>query len=340
VILALVAVTASIRARADEPTTFDQRQTRLQDMSDAEKHALLEKKRLFDQLSDEEQSQLRQLHQALVRDPDHDRLRVTLERYNAWLRGLPPGERAQLISLPADQRLARIREIMRGQEMQRFRMLADGSLSKEDKLVIQRWLNAFIEANEDKCLEALGDGRFRKKLMECDSERRKLILSAAIWRPGSDMPRPSAEDREQLSQSLSREARDLLSQAPDDQARNRTLDRWIGAATFSRMWRQPSFEQLEEFAKTLDGQQREFLESLPREKMYDELRKLYYRARFPDRGRGDGFRRPGRGHGDRPPGPPGGPPGGERRRRGGSVSTVQARQEPASGAIASGPEGR
>jgi hypothetical protein len=302
--------------RGQEQDTLEQRKQRLRNMSDAEKHNLLQKKRLFDQLPPDEQADLRKLHQELVGHPDYDHLRVTLERYNAWLRSLPPGERAQLISLPADQRLARIREIMRTQEMQRFRMLVDGSLSKEDKLVIQGWLDEFIEANEAECLAAIKDDGFRARVMEFDSERRKLMLTGAIWRPGSEMPRPSAEARERLSQSLSREARALLSKAPDDEARDHILDKWIGAAAFSRMWRQPSYEELEEFAKQLDDQQREFLEGLPREQMYDELRKMYYRARFPERGRGEGFRRPGRGPGS---GPPVGPPGGEHRRRGGKL---------------------
>ncbi len=158
--------------------------------------------------------------------------------------------------------------------------------------------------------------------MELDAERRKIVLSGFIWRPGNDLPRPTTEDRSRLSESLSREARDLLTKASDDEERDRILDSWIRAATFSRMWRQPSSEELEKFAKKLTPEQREHLESLPRERMFEELRKMYYRDRFPDRGRGSGFRRPGRGPGGGPPGGPGQPggsggPGGDHRRRGG-----------------------
>ena len=286
----------------------------LERMTDAEKQALLQKKQRFDELSAEDRHKLEQLHDELAQAPDCDRLRSVLDRYYQWLRTLPPGERAQLISLPTDERLTRIREIMKSQEGQRFRMMVDGSLSQDDKQVIQRWLDEFAARHEEEILAAMADDRFREKMKELDPEKRRLILSGVIWRPGNEMPRPTAEDRLQLSESLSREAREMLARASNDEERDRVLNNWIRAATFSRMWKQPSAEELEEFAKNrLSPPQRDYLESLPRDRMFDELRKMYYRDRIPpDRRFGSGMRR-GRGPG---PGPPPPESGTDQHRRG------------------------
>ena len=77
-------------------------------MSDAERTALLQKKRRFDDLSAEEQTRLRQIHEE-CRPTAPQELQQVLERYYDWLRTLTPLERAEVLSLPADKRLKRSR---------------------------------------------------------------------------------------------------------------------------------------------------------------------------------------------------------------------------------------
>ena len=76
---------------------------KLEQMSDAEKTALLQKKRRFDELSSAEQTRLRQIHDELAQDPHQTELQRVLERYHDWLRTLTPPERAEVHQPPRGQ---------------------------------------------------------------------------------------------------------------------------------------------------------------------------------------------------------------------------------------------
>ena len=115
-------------------------------MSDAEKTALLQKKRRFDELSPAEQTRLRQIHDELAQDPHQAELQRVLERYHDWLRTLTPPERAEVLSLPADKRIEKIQELTRTQEAKRFRRMAGGfMMSPRDLTVIHDWFDKFID---------------------------------------------------------------------------------------------------------------------------------------------------------------------------------------------------
>lgn len=290
---------------------------RLEGMSDVDKAALLQKKRYFDELSPATQEQLRRIHAELSGDHDRDRLRDVLERYSEWLKTLSPVERAEVISLPAEQRIGKIRDLLRAQETERFHRMVGGGLDPADLKAIRQWLDDFVDAHADQILATLPP-EWRARVPAADDDepdRRRAFLRAVFLRGGGpNMPRPSAEDEQRLRASLSRDAVAVLNKAESDEDRSRLIQTWIRAADFSRMWAHVSVEELQQFAQeSLDDRERDRLETLPRDQMYRELRWLYNQRRFGPSGDwsrrkfpSGGGRRAGGDRGSAPP-PPAGP---------------------------------
>ncbi len=294
----------------------DENLARLEGMSDAEKTALLQKKRRFDDLPAAEQERLRAFHTELQADPRQAELKHVLERYSGWLRTLTPLERAELTSLPADKRLKKIGELLHDQDAQRFRMMARGVLlTPEDLSVIQEWCDKFIDDHAQEVLDQIPENVlkdvFRRAKGPYVPERdRSFIASLYMYRGefSVSMPRPSREDEDRLQSQISKEAREILARAKDDQERSAIIQNWTGWALFSRLRVNPSMDELDKFAQTLEEKERFRLENLPRDRMYRELRWMYSQKRFerePGRGGAKGRR-----WGVWPPDGPGPPTGG------------------------------
>jgi hypothetical protein len=247
----------------------------------------------------------------LSQDPQQAELLRVLERYYDWLRTLTPMERAEVLSLPVDQRLEKIKDLTRMQEAKRLRMMAGGfMMSPRDLTVIHDWFDKFLDAHTAEILATLPDEQpFDKLKKDYDPERDRHVLRFHyIFSTDPKRPRPSQEDEAHLQTLVSKEAQKVLADA-DEHQRSRMILFWIGAAVLHRMRTNPSLEELDEFAqdkKLVSDQEREWLESLPRDRMYRELRVLYKQRRFAadpsrrfpwDRGPGGG----------RKPGPEGGP---------------------------------
>ncbi len=297
----------------------DENLARLEGMSDAEKTALLQKKRRFDDLPAAEQERLRAFHTALQADPRQAELKHVLERYSGWLRTLTPLERAELTSLPADKRLKKIGELLHDQDAQRFRMMARGFLlTPEDLSTIQEWCDEFIDDHAQEVLDHIPADVFKSMTGRAKGpyvpERDRPFVASLYMIPvpeSVNMPRPSREDEVRLQSRISKEAREILARAKDDKERSEIIQNWTWAAVRSRMRVNPSNDELDKFAQTLNENERFRLENLPREWMYRELRMMYGQKRFggdPARwGRGGGK---GRRWGDGPPDGPGPPPSG------------------------------
>ncbi len=277
----------AVPACADE--TLQQRAERLARMSDAEKMVLLQKKDRFTALPPEEQQRLREIHDQLSRDPDAAQLQQVLQRYYDWLSMLTAPEQAKILSLPADQRIEKIRELVRAQDARRVRAMASGfQMSPRDLEVIHDWFHAFLEKHAQEILDRLPDPPFGHLKKTYDHQRDHVQLGwLYVQSMSPDLPRPSREEERQLEARVSKHAREVLDQAGSDEARSRIIRWWIGAAVLSRRRISPSIEELHEFAqKSLSDDERARLESLPVEQMYRDLRILFYQHRYgADRGR-------------------------------------------------------
>jgi hypothetical protein len=283
-------------------------------MSPAEKKELQSKQERFYRLDPAAQDRLRRLHDDLSQAPDAARLQSVLTRYAGWLQTLPSGQRADLLSLPPAERIAEIRRVLQEQTASRMRSYVPRKLSDDDLRTIASWVEQMVQRREPELLERMP--AFKEHLDNIsDAKRRIQALAFMVHRSGfrRDWLHPTAEEIDQLKTQLSAEARQDLDKAKAEGRLPELTDAWTRAAMFSRLTGPPADkEQLRKFFnEELDPQQREFLESLPPERMQAELVRMYYAHRFRRDGYRDwpGLRKPGGGL--RGPGPPSrfGPPG-------------------------------
>jgi hypothetical protein len=293
--------------------TTAERTKRLASLSPEEKEDLLRKKQRFDALKDEEKQRLRDLHQSLSAEADAVQLHALAVRYSNWLKALAPTVRSSLQSLPADQRIERIKEIVRGQEAQRFREFVNYNLPPNDQEQIYQWLDKFVEENEKQILDAIRDDHDRRRIRNIDDDRarrRSLISRMGFRYPGSKMPFPSKEEINQMVDGLSETTRKELDKATDPGKRQGRAYELVGAAIFSILQPQPSESELRKFYADLPAEKQAPLENLDPEQLQIELRKMFRMEKYgrwggPQRG---GFDRDkgggGDGRGPRPGPPP------------------------------------
>ena len=123
---------AAIGPTAGTAEGISARRARIEQMSAAEKQLLREKKDRFDQLTEHEQDKLRLIHNQLEGDPDSERLTRVMENYFEWLKTLSPGQRAELLELGVDERIARVKFFHQEQQSQYFRRLIATQLPAAD----------------------------------------------------------------------------------------------------------------------------------------------------------------------------------------------------------------
>ena len=312
--LAAAALLPADRAAADpQPKAKDdygQVVARLEALSPEEKTKILQKKERFDALSATEQDRLRQLHRELTQRQDGDRLFGVLERYNDWLKTLTAAQQAELMGLPIEQRLGKIKELQRVQIQSHFYELSL-QLEKEDIETIYAWMEDFVTRRQDEILAKI-DPRFAAQIIATPSPqyRRYLLVRTvfAFRRSANSQPPVSPTDADltalaaQLSPTLKFE---LVTQKTDENRRSlvMTCARYAVYARYAPP--PPSDEELSRFysSKLLSPEDRERVEKLEPRQMKRELIQLYNRNRF--RGGKDraGQREPQSG-GQEPPPPP------------------------------------
>jgi hypothetical protein len=312
VLIGLVVATASgwSHCAADDSA---ENAARLEKLSPEEKEALLKKKRRFDDLSEPEKSQLRELHRGIMSDADAEALSETVVRYNRWLRSLDPPQRADLLDIrdPAE-RIAKIKELMQQQEERRFReFIRDEAahLSSEDKETFFRWFGDFVMRHQESIVRHL-PRELRDRLSSLPDEiarRRELMRGWSIQysRHENDTPVPSQNDIDQLLAKLSAEARKPFASADTRAAR---VIEFMRAAAFSRLVPQVTRDELLKFYAGMksDDPRRERLEGREGDELLNELRRMWVMDRWRERGGSMNSSRGGF------PGPPPGRGGGPR----------------------------
>ncbi len=318
-LVALVAIAAS-QENADE-------RDRLANLSTTEKEELRRKRDQFQQLDDGEKSRLRELHTTLSSSPDRARLEETMLQYHEWLKTLPGKERAELLKLPTEQKLAEIKRLMQDQRSQQFRKLVATPPEPNDVRAIFAWFDSYVEAHEIELMAMLPEPmQNRVKQASHDGMRRKLLVGA-LYQNGAEpkFPTPTPDDLQKLNERLSPQAKETLAKVTDPEEKLKLVQGWLRAAMMSRMLPpQISDERLmsyfrENRARLLkeDAAKVDELESLPPEAFYQEVRNIYFRERGPERWRhrrdGDDGP-PGEWHGGRDGGRDGNRDGGPRGR--------------------------
>jgi len=292
--------------------SYSERAATIESLSTEKKAELLRKKQRFDELKDAEKQRMRDLDAQLSAEPNATELKNLMGRYCNWLKNLSSAERAAVLSLPADKRIERIKQIVQRQENSRFQEYVEHFLPSEDRDAVRKWLEAFVMRREDDIVKHLrGDHRRQVKDADDRQVRSKLLMVALFWRPpGSDMPYPKKEEVEKLVASLSEQTRKELEKVQPSEDRTKGGYQIVRAALGSVALPPPSQEDLQKFLASLPADQKERLEAMDSDETRRELTRMYRFAQF-RQGSGGGSRGDGRRDGDRdgPRGPrPGGPP--------------------------------
>jgi hypothetical protein len=303
-VLVLFPVPAALAGSDESP---DSPRDRVARMSAAEKRDLQQKQDRFYQLAPDEQDRLRRLHQSVSNDSQADRLRGVMERYTSWLKTLPSGQRADLLSLKKNDRVAEIKRLIEEQEKRRLRSLVAHELSDEDLAAIIKWLDDFVRRRESDILAKMPSMLKERFQRSDDPKERGMLLYMMAMRPGprrdgqrGDMLRPDAEDIERLKSSLSPKAQQELQKAQRAGRLNELAQQWMRAAMYRKLVPRVDRDKLKQFYHELPSEERERLENLPPQAMISELTRRYHAHRqgLPFGGRGGVWR--GRGYMGRP----------------------------------------
>jgi hypothetical protein len=288
--------------------TYAQAAARIEAMTPEDKAKLLQKKERFDALSPAERDRLRMLGSELTSRPDGERLFGVLKRYNNWLKTLTSAQQAELMELPIDKRLAKIKDLQRSQIESHFLDISY-QLEKEDIHTIYAWMEDFVSGHQDQILTKT-DPRFAGMIVATPnpSYRRYLLVRTLFGRPlppDSPLPLPTEQDFAALAVRVSPTLQyELIMQKTDENRRSlvMTCARYAVYARFAPP--PPTDEELSKFYATLKAEDRERVEKYEPRQMRRELIRLYNRNRLRE-GRGSGPPR----EGGPPPVVPGsGPP--------------------------------
>lgn len=298
------ALAAHAEVRVAEPVT----RATIDALSPEEKAALQQRKNRFESLPDAEQERLRGLNAAITSAPNGDQLLATLDRYHEWLKTLSTKQRTDLLELPTDERIKRIKEIIKDQDRDRLRKMAEKPLPEADIDAIFSWLDEFMKRNEEDYLKKTHKD-YAEKLRKMDevSRRQSLMRSIIMRGPRNDYPLPMRDDFERLVPTLSQPTRAALESAKTAEEKQQVARQWIFHAMVSRVLPQVSDEDLHKILTSMPREQRERLERKTPEEVKRELTWMHHWQNWPGR---EGYRGgPGffGGPGFRPGSGPGGP---------------------------------
>ena len=268
---------------ADEEAT----KSRLESLSVTEREELRRKSEDFAKLDQSEQDRMRQLHVAINSSEDSAQLQSVMLNYHEWLKTLAANQRSELLKLPADERIDQIKQLMEEQRQQRFRDLVRTQLPAEDVRAIFGWLDQYSLNHQDELLELLPEtSRQRIQQSRASPSMQRKMMMMALGSRGDEvqLPAPTDEEFEKLNETLSGNAQKALAELPSRAEKMKLVREWVRAGVASRMTPQISRERLMEFyreyrERTTDKKRVEELDSLPPEKFYEEVTKMYFRSR-------------------------------------------------------------
>ncbi|MDZ4818978.1 MAG: hypothetical protein SGJ20_08405 [Planctomycetota bacterium] len=342
--IAIVVVTGAVvtlaiaSGRADR-AVLDQRRNVVEQLPATEKEELRKQFERFQKLPPEEQTKLREFDRKLASTYDEAELRKVMQHYHDWLATLSPLDRADLLKLPPQERVEKIKE-MKDQELSRLAAQFSSPfvrLAPEDVRRILEWLEKKVDARKDAIMEQLTPSQ-KAWLDKQPADRQGRALLTLIYmhrrQDGESLFDVTAEETVEFEQGLSKELIAALHAAKSSYDRKALLRSIMFSALRARDTVRGSVSNDELLAhyQKLSPEKRNEIAAQPSSEFWNLLRRDYYRERSPffvkgRRGPGpngpDGppFPPPGEGFGTPPPLPPFegerfGPPGGRDDERG------------------------
>ena len=247
-------------ALADE--TLVERRQAVEKMSPEEKARLARKQEQFAHLDPAEQQRLRTFHEELQNDPRREQLSIVIKRYHDWVKTLDPADRAELLRLPPEERLERVKQLRKQQERRKIHQLGP-----QDLATMGAWMERLVVAQAPPParaeMEALpADERRTRALQEFGGQllggRGRALLFAAMG------------DLASLRESLSPEARAWLENAPRGPDKFRLIAGWSLQAARAGLGEERLFELA---AKDLPPADRQHYERLSPEQRLQWLQR-------------------------------------------------------------------
>jgi hypothetical protein len=269
--------------------SLEESRRELEGLSATEKLDLQQKEQRFTRLSPQEQDRLRKLHRDITQDAQAGHLQHLMEHYTRWLNTLPSGQRAEVLSLPPQERIAKIKQLMRQQATTGFGHLVSQELTDEDLEAILAWLDELVARREKELLAKNPQLEERLRPISDPRRRRMMLYWSLRFRSLRDVVPPDPDDLERLKEHLSPKARQAMEKAAAAGNLAELAQRWTQAALFSKKALPPvDPEELRRFYhEKLDARQREYLESLPAQRMQFVLTMMFYGQYAPPFGSGD-----------------------------------------------------
>lgn len=245
----------------------------------------------FAALPEEDKQKLRDFDEQLRADPNHARLRNVLQQYSDWLGALNALERHDLLQLPPDQRLSRIRELRDrdiGRLARQFAGRGQKLLPESDIREIMSWLERIAFRDKAAILKDAAPhevDEVNSRPMEQQGHALGFILAKRSGGGPPQLP-PSIDSKDfellEESDKLSREARDILKKQPDLEQKRKQISEWIFA--FFRAQFASRFEVSREtlhnfFLNDLSDEERNELNVLPPDEFRLMLRRLYFQKK-------------------------------------------------------------
>lgn len=306
-------------AQFDTISNSEHRREWLVQLDDEDRAALRAKYNRFVALPPTEQDRLRQLSEAVASDPQLDQLRDTMLRYQAWLGALPASQQFELRELSNRDRVERVASQLRREAANPWIELSPEESRRLEAVfasIREQVFNDMPPRSED---EPRGGGRGEdpsERRPDGRGQGRGQANRQRYMDLAGQLRRQFNEHRDkwlpQITEVLSSEHREEFDRLTPMQ-QQRQIGRWIMEnrnrpdGRRGGPFQEISQQELERFfVEETDAATKERLLAQPRERMEQQLRRMYFRGEFGDEAfqRGDGRR----GEGMRGDGPPGFPP--------------------------------
>ncbi len=247
-------------------------QKRLESLTLEQRDKLSRLKRDFDKRSKVEKERAKEFHQTLINHKDYEKLHGVMMRYYNWIESLDPDVQIELLDLPIDERLAKIKMIKKDEALNNFGRVGSVELPVKDVETVFNWFEKFTEDNKSILNSRLQKRENTRKLMEAmttpifeekrqfDAVRRKGRVALLIFVDPDFVGDLLFKNLESLQRQLSFEALEILYNMSDENQKI-LLVNWYAAVQEAKMQR-PDEQGLQEFAATLPQEERDQLNSL------------------------------------------------------------------------------
>lgn len=274
---------------------------RLRQLNENELIELARNREDFDSKSPEQQQQLRDFHQQLINHPDREKLERVMQQYHDWLATLDEQNRAKVLDLPPNERIAKINQIRRQQSIDWLGKIGPTQLPKEDAVPVYWWYEEMLKSKQELIYD-VAKQLVNRSMIDLQSEllTRELMRSQSYRRSALAMQRNVAErlliaiqeqspeslndiffssDINSLMNYLSNEGRKIVEKS-EPQERSRLVVRWIADAREIKSRDSISQRELENFYRTeLKPETRDELDAMSSEGRRNTLIDLYTKWR-------------------------------------------------------------